>query len=341
VFEHDGTPYPGFPFNAGGNITTSPALGDIDNDGRVEIVFGASLASNNLFALRHDLTQPPGWPVSIQLNEDLDSSPALGDLTGDAIPDVAIGGSNGTFWVFRGTNGSVSFYRDVLDNLGVKVPIRSSPVLADVDGDGSIDIVVGDQNGRVHGWSTLGGLGGTDLPGFPIQTGGLIEGGTAVWDVDGDGLTEVVATSFDQSIFIWDTPWTFDASRAPWPMFKRDHRHSGNLESRILDVTGVPDAVDPARPLLFQNAPNPFGSRSTVIRYQVPEGAAYRHVDLAVFDLNGRLVKTIVNGEQPPGVHELSWDGTDLRGRNVASGIYPYRLRVADRSFTRKMVLIR
>ncbi len=57
--------------------------------------------------------------------------------------------------------------------------------------------------------------------------------------------------------------------------------------------------------------------------------------------MSGRVVKTLIDGEQPPGLYEMSWDGTDRAGRRVAAGIYPYRLDVAGTSFTRKMVLLR
>ncbi len=66
VLRHDGTPYPGFPFVTGGDITTGPAVGDIDNDGRVEIVFGSGIDSK-VYAIRSDMTSAAGFPVGIQL----------------------------------------------------------------------------------------------------------------------------------------------------------------------------------------------------------------------------------------------------------------------------------
>ncbi len=337
VYHHDGTPYPGFPFVTGNDITSAPAVGDIDGDGRPEIVFGSSDA--HVYAIRSDGSSATGFPTSIQLNEDSDSSPALGDMTGDGHPDVVIGASNGDLFIYSGTNGSVpsGWPVHIKDNLGTKVAIRGAPVIADVDGDGNPDIVVGDMIGRLHGFNKNG----QELPGFPIQTGNIIQNGPAVWDVDGDGLTEVVVQSFDQKIYMWDTPWTFRAANAPWPMFKHDSRNSGDLTTPILPATtAVPDREPGLTPALLQNFPNPFRA-ATVISYSVPQGPQYRGVQLRIYDMNGRVVRTLIDGEQPPGRYQMTWDGRDQAGRPVASGIYPYRLQVAGNTQTRKMVVLR
>jgi len=125
-------------------------------------------------------------------------------------------------------------------------------------------------------------------------------------------------------------------------MFKRNQRNSGVLSEAVFSVTGVPDDR-PGGPsaFLLQNSPNPVTRSSTSIRYRIPEGPAFQRVQLRIFDANGRLVRTLVDGEQPPGFHELAWDGRDAAGRAVASGIYPYRLQVAGESFTRKMVVLK
>ena len=62
---------------------------------------------------------------------------------------------------------------------------------------------------------------------------------------------------------------------------------------------------------------------------------------IQVFDLQGRLVRNLADGERPPGQYETVWDGRDAAGRRVASGIYPYRLQVAGETLTRKMVVLR
>ena len=92
---------------------------------------------------------------------------------------------------------------------------------------------------------------------------------------------------------------------------------------------------------LYQNHPNPFNP-STVIPYAVPGDASVRRsVLLAVYDVNGALVKTLVSGAVAAGRHEVRWDGHNERGESVSSGIYFVRLDAGKVEATRKMVLLR
>ncbi len=109
----------------------------------------------------------------------------------------------------------------------------------------------------------------------------------------------------------------------------------------------------PWRPSLHQNHPNPFSpglSGSTTITYEI-QGApvapgeeydisSYHDVTLDMFDVRGAKVKSFFSGIQPPGEYSYPWNGTDDRGRIVASGVYFYRLVVDGAAYTRKLVLI-
>lgn len=333
VFRHDGTLYPGFPFVTGRNITSSPAVGDIDDDGQPEIVFASS--DSLVYAIRADLSSAAGFPKYVPMGEDWDSSPALGDVSGDGVLDVAIGGGNGYLYVWSGTDGSAlpGFPIKLEDTSGAASPTRSSPVLADVNGDGSVDILIGDNAGTLHGYDASG----QPLAGFPIRTANRIQSAPVVWDVDGDGLTEVLVESGDQRMYCWDSPWAWNPALAPWPMFKGNQGNTGSFgDPPLLSILG--DRTPNPIPLLLQNAPNPFLGSTTVL-FRVPEGPRTR-VELTVFDIRGRRVRVLEDGTLDPGLHRMTWDGRDSRGVPVASGIYPYRLRVGDRTMTRKMVLI-
>ena len=74
---------------------------------------------------------------------------------------------------------------------------------------------------------------------------------------------------------------------------------------------------------LLQNRPNPFQS-VTAVRFQVP---GPMHVSLKVYDVSGRTVGTVVDGTRTAGLHEVVWDGRDDGGRNLATGVYFYRLQ--------------
>ncbi len=99
----------------------------------------------------------------------------------------------------------------------------------------------------------------------------------------------------------------------------------------------VPTGV-PGRVVLHQNTPNPFNP-VTKIRFSLPNRS---QVELKIYDIAGREVKTLVNGElEASNNHEYKWLGKDNTGAEVGSGVYFYRLNAGKDSQTRKMVLIR
>ena len=102
-------------------------------------------------------------------------------------------------------------------------------------------------------------------------------------------------------------------------------------------VTDVGE-VAPRQSRLAPNYPNPFNGR-TVLRFAVGREGL---VELAVYDLQGQLVRRLVSGERDSGFYETAWDGTNADGHAVASGVYVSRLQVGS-SFreSRKMMLMR
>ncbi|MCK5547382.1 MAG: T9SS type A sorting domain-containing protein, partial [Thermoplasmata archaeon] len=84
------------------------------------------------------------------------------------------------------------------------------------------------------------------------------------------------------------------------------------------------------------NYPNPFNP-ATTISFTVPEKA---HATLSIFNIEGKLVKTLVNNTLEEGYKQTTWDGTDSHGNAVSSGVYFYRLRAGGKALTRKMVVI-
>jgi hypothetical protein len=106
--------------------------------------------------------------------------------------------------------------------------------------------------------------------------------------------------------------------------------------------TGVAAGTPPAsgRAVLGANVPNPFNP-TTRIAYALPAETGTIPVALDVYDVSGRLVRTLVDGPGKPGAHVVSWDGTDAAGRPVASGVYFYRLRWNGQEDAKRMVLIR
>ncbi len=93
---------------------------------------------------------------------------------------------------------------------------------------------------------------------------------------------------------------------------------------------------------LGQNFPNPFNPSTTIAFELRPEyQISHIHASVKIYNLRGQLVKTLIDGQLPPGRYEVIWDGTDYGGKKVASGIYLYTLKTPQGQTTRKMILLK
>jgi flagellar hook assembly protein FlgD len=88
---------------------------------------------------------------------------------------------------------------------------------------------------------------------------------------------------------------------------------------------------------LERAVPNPF-SRETRVSCAVPRPA---RVQLAVYDVAGRQVRTLMDAEMQPGNHRVAWDGRDRRGRAVAGGIYYLRMLAPGFERTTRVTILR
>ena len=111
------------------------------------------------------------------------------------------------------------------------------------------------------------------------------------------------------------------------------------IMSRSLDFLGSEVAAVPGdrvcRPFLAslpQASPNPFNP-STTIKFDIG-GTMSTSLNVGVFDLRGRLVATVYDGLAAPGPQRITWDGSDARGRNAASGVYLVRVLMGDPGVT-------
>ncbi len=104
-----------------------------------------------------------------------------------------------------------------------------------------------------------------------------------------------------------------------------------------LDESSTPETY-----ALSQNFPNPFNP-TTTIRFAVRPDDQRTNVELSVYNLSGQRIRTLISGKMESGEFAVTWDGKDEVGKEVASGVYLYRLDVDKNRFTqtRKMVLMR
>ncbi|MBE0564828.1 MAG: hypothetical protein IH621_02650 [Krumholzibacteria bacterium] len=104
-----------------------------------------------------------------------------------------------------------------------------------------------------------------------------------------------------------------------------------------IGAIGEPSTVPDAGVLAATNHPNPFNP-ATTISWWLPQAG---HLGLEVFDVRGRLVRTLADGPAPAGAGEVRWDGRAGDGRAAAAGVYFYRLQAGDRTLVGKMALIK
>lgn len=115
-----------------------------------------------------------------------------------------------------------------------------------------------------------------------------------------------------------------------------DHEKLLNSHAGAIPASG--EQIETAlSTVLYPCRPNPFGE-STILRFQIPHETM---VDLEIFDVQGRLVRTLARNRFDAGLHSLRWDGRSGRGHPVACGVYLYRLKTTKQEITRKVVHLR
>ena len=135
--------------------------------------------------------------------------------------------------------------------------------------------------------------------------------------------------------FDWDkcrlVAWVQDTSGQ-----KKVQQSIAKFVTDMGDLTAVDSAL-PEAMLLGQSYPNPFNP-STTIPLNVKRAGAAR---LDIVGADGRLVRTLLQGDLPAGTRNVTWDGTDAEGIGVASGVYLARLHSADGVQSKRLILMK
>jgi hypothetical protein len=101
-----------------------------------------------------------------------------------------------------------------------------------------------------------------------------------------------------------------------------------------------PSAKVPMDFTMLQNYPNPFNS-STLIKFSVPNNKSNNLVELTIYDIQGKVVKRLVNEKFQTGNYITRWEGINDNNLKVTSGVYFCRGRIGDKSVTMKMLLLK
>ena len=329
------------------SLVNGTALGDLDQDGEMEIVTSGNDTTGQAMIWVKDRGSRdlPGWPkVMSDVRTWISSYPVLADLDLDGIPEILITYfyyDISCLYIFRadGTpyatmdgrpEGQAFFYTVTF----------GTPTVANISGDEYPEILM--RSGYIipgTGIELLWLLDhlGNQLELSPIATLARPREvfssrfAPLVDDLDGDGRVEVILLSDANQVLVWDFPASINFGK------NKARYLADNLNSGIYHIenipTDVPDDVAtlPDSPTLSQNYPNPFNP-STTIKFTLPAPA---DVSLEVFNL-GQKVVTLVDGPLGAGPHEVVFDASEY-----ASAIYFYRLKAGDFRQVRKMALVK
>ncbi len=159
--------------------------------------------------------------------------------------------------------------------------------------------------------------------------------GAMKWEVNGLIVCNEIRTQERPRIVQSDSGTAIVA----WPDYRTNYARA--YAQRIGDdgsgVAGLSTPLEVRGVNLWQNRPNPF-RQTTTVRYQITEPG---HVGLKVYNVAGQCVRTLLDGYQVPGSHEVRWDGRDHGATRVAGGVYLVRLSATGTEFIEKAILLR
>ena len=367
-----GIQLPGFPMivqttedNFGDVILMpSPAVADLYSDGQKEIIIGT--LDKKLKVINYD--------GSVRFTKDLDgavySSPIVTKIN-SASYRIIVTTSAGTIYIFD-YNGNVVMSRNFADgfisspvigdidqsgsqqifistmggviyklnantlatmwSLPTGQDIIASPVLADIDGDNYLDIIYAGAGGYLLPLTRNGTLVSEPTLSALEPFTSWIVSTPAAGDIDGNGKMDLVAASMDMTIKAFDLPATNVNSKVWWGSFGKDLLNTKVADSNSTTYVHNINNTLPVSYQLKQNYPNPFNP-STKISFSIPVNGL---VKITVFDILGKEISELVNEQMQAGNYETIFDA-----KNIASGVYFYKITANSFTDTKKMYLIK
>jgi FG-GAP-like repeat len=236
AFNGNGSIMNGFPKCLPQVIWSSPAIADLDRDGFPDIIVGTGMFwqnvdGNHVYAFNYKGDNVPGWPVNTGNNNF--ASPAVADVNNDGYYEVAECSLDGYTYLW-GHDGHLIWARSFWP-----VQKMASPIIGDINSDGVMDIIISEGQ-SIFAYDANGNLvldNNVSLNVFNAQ---------AIGDPDADGKTElIVAGGVDNEtgiLYCFEAS-TWNAKLAPWPMFRKDARHSAGYSHEEVPDMWPPEQV--------------------------------------------------------------------------------------------------
>ncbi|MBK7405572.1 MAG: VCBS repeat-containing protein [Phycisphaerales bacterium] len=236
IFNHDGTPLPGFPLSLdNGNVESSPTLYDLDGDGQLEIIATQrAYPIGYVHVIEMDGSEWGGnWPVA--LSHVPTATPAVADIDHDGAPEIFCMSYDQMYLLQTDGTAEPGWPRGIS---GANFSYQSA-ALADIDGDGDLEIAVAAHQSAAGAY--LFQHDGSLVNGWPFHFDTWSYCAPTITDLEGDGALEVIAGQAgyasppSKCFWVWDT---HGATRAGFPFVESTHGGGSEGPMTVADING-------------------------------------------------------------------------------------------------------
>lgn len=278
---------------------TSPVTGPFGIDGHSM----TALISGNKKILIYDRINDKYFSTDNKISGNNISALTAGDIDNDSFSEIITSSAD----KIQCFNHNLSFADYSPFPYYPRNTTLSPPLLADINGNGMIDIIVSSSNGNLEAWQPDG----TMIRDFPLTTGSAQPACPLITDLDKDGDIEIAALSERGRLYVWDLPGSYTSESVIWGSYQHDQANSGMFTGKD---SSPPEISDLMPDNFVYNYPNPARGNSTTIRYRLKESA---DIKIEIYDLAGEIVDNFSGPGEPYTDNEVVWDISD-----IDSGIY-------------------
>jgi len=309
------------PFEVGDDIRCAPVVLQLSEENNSDKIILVGSRDNSFYGINAD----GSLRFSIETGGNVEVSPGVVDIEG--IGPVIFFGSDDEYLYAVLSNG------EALDGWPIHLggDIISSPVFADLDADGEVEVVTSTSLGDLVAMN----LDGSFVDYFPINYNTPFAGAPTVVDRDNDGDLEIFAGTSTDMVCV-DVKEVNGSIDNYWSIFRGNELRTGYFISNE-PVNYVSNNIFelPENFGIQSVYPNPFNP-TTTIGFTIPMAETHHNVSIQIFNLHGKLIETLVNVHLEAGYHQITWNGS-----NRPSGLYFVKMRTGEFVNTQKVLLLK